>query len=590
MTTTRRDSLPLVLAAFALLSYGRVWLLHDGIWDDNTWLFSRYATGSLREFLETGFVELRRESQGAFLYSLLSLYRSTDWFYPLLHSINLTVQILAPILLYHLVRNLWPNNAALAMFIALSLIAFPLDHTLPYISAINYRLSLLLSLFSLFCTERALATGRLRPTPLVLALLSGGISSYVFLEAGIALEPARLLIVWHVLSRTPFPHLASLGPATISWSPFALLAIPLVYFKLRYKPYGLYEGMYPGDPLFFLDLGYVWDSLRQIYVFERMELKRAVTLDSAWATVLAACAVVLVFITIMKAERSPRSGELLLDAAARPILTSALGAAWSSSWASLVFGLVLFIPPASLFLYAHLPFAGEQHNTHAALLQLGSSFILGTGLWLLYRTGSHLQRPRLLALCLSLVLAGGVFINNKYLDLYFHSWQEQSRFLDLFLQRFPGLPDKAAFFFDVRDSAYFSDLRNSADFEFFLNLSYATSTAPEKFHRYHAYSMEQYRPYRVYPPEEFSKDLMRRRWPPPGQAVIINPTHWGTDVFHAADFIVVRYRDNELLVNREILRRYPDIEYKLWLDKDFPLLPAPAQYVFRKKLEGAESK
>jgi hypothetical protein len=562
----RRDPFPFVIGIIALLSSGRVWLLQDGIWDDNTWLFSIYSTSTLREFLDTGFSELRREPLGAFFYYFMSLHKTTGWFYPILHFTNLATQILCPITLYHLIKNLFCDRPRIAIFVALSLVTFPLNHTLPYISALNYRIGMTLSLLSLLSTERALTTERFKSLYLSLALLSAGLSQYVFLESTVAFEPARLLIIWLILSRSACPFPFSLVAPLLRWLPFVLLTLPLVYHKLRYRPYGMYASGYPTDPLFFLNIRYVLNNLLAIITVERRELAHAITLENAWAIALWLCATGILFFVFRKMLSRNRSNEPIVHSRGLDAFKAVLDQDRFASRNMILLGITFFIPPALLFMYTHLPFVGEQHNTHASLIQLGAACIFGTVFYLLYRLSSYLKRTFLVGLSLALLLGEGVFDNNKYLDLYRHSWEEQSRFLNAFLDRFPGLPDRAIFLVDVQTSALFSDLRNPIDFEFPLNLLYATTPGPADFRRYLAITLEDYRTL------------------PPNQTVIARQTHWGTETLKTDEVIVVWYRNGELLINREILQRDPDIEYKAWLDRDFPKLPPPSQYVFREKM------
>lgn len=517
-STHGHDPLPVIIGLIALLSSGRVWSLQDGIWDDNTWLFSIYFTDNLQGYLNTGFVEMRRELLGTFFYYFFLLHKHTDFFYPVLHAINLTSQVMCPIMLYWLIRSLFENRRPLAFLIAMSMIAFPLDHTLSYVSAVNYRISLLLSLFSLFATERALNGGQIRYAHFAVALITAGLSYYVFLEARVALEPARLLIIRLALSRTASARAATLATALRYWLPFVLLALLLAYYKHAYKPYGLYEGVYSFDPFFFVNVNAVLGNLKDIWNYHWREFAQARLLPNHLAAVLGLGAAGLSLVALRhlspflhsgKAGASPRHGSL----------TNILDGEWPVVRTSLLLGAAFFVPPAALSMYAHLPFVGDQHNTHASLIQIGAACILGTACYLPYHMSAHMKRPLLVSTCLALLLGTGVFFNNKYLDLYAHSWDEQSRFLNVFLKRFPSLPDHAIFFFDVRTNALFSDLRNPIDFEFPLSLLYATSTDSKNFRRYLASTLEEYRSY--HPAED--------RWTNPNSAAVTRRTRWGTE-------------------------------------------------------------
>ncbi len=576
MSTERRDPIPFVIVLFALLSYGRVWSLHDGIWDDNTWLTSIYATTSLHEFLDTGFVELRRELLGAFLYYFLSLHRTTDFFYALLHSINLLTLILSPLFLYHLVKRLFPDSPRLAALTALCWVSFPLDHTLPYISSINYRIGMTLTLASLYLTHLATDSQRRPLWPLVAALLTAGLSQYLFLEPTITMEPGRALIVWLSLVRSGTSAALPLSTLLSKIWPFWVLTLPLIGYKLLYRPYGMYEGVYPSDPLFFLHPRQILDSFHAIVAFERRELGFAFALDNTWAMVLGAVAFSALILLFIHLE----SG---LTKTNEPWALAPKDGLRPSAWAGhptqeLLLGATLLFPPASIFLYAHLPFVGEQHNTHAALLQIGFSLLLGTGLTMAHAILVAQKKTLAVTLSLSVLFGSGVVFNNKYLDMYFHSWQEQSRFLDAFLRRFPSLAEGAVLLLDVRDEAFFSDLRNPIDFEFPLNLLYAESTDPKGFRRRFVSTPGELQSVGV------STDPSRND----AEIFLTRRTHWGTEVLGMAHLIVVRYRKGRLLVNGEILQEAPDVDYRGWLANAFPTLPSPRPSVLRDRVEGLE--
>jgi len=60
---------------------------------------------------------------------------------------------------------------------------------------------------------------------------------------------------------------------------------------------------------------------------------------------------------------------------------------------------------------------------------------------------------------------------------------------------------------------------------------------------------------------------------------------FGKEYFAPEEFIIVRYREGALLINREILKYYPDSPYKVWLDKDPPALPETTDYPLRYKFK-----
>ena len=136
------DFLPYIIILFVILSYGRIFFLHDVFWDDNYCLRSVYASKNLEEFLNTGFVELRRISAGTILYYFFKIHKATDYVYVIWQSINILIQVVTPIFLYLFLKNLFKEKKTLAFFTAISFSVFPLNYTLPFLGAIIYRASL----------------------------------------------------------------------------------------------------------------------------------------------------------------------------------------------------------------------------------------------------------------------------------------------------------------------------------------------------------------------------------------------------------------------------------------------------------------
>lgn len=551
------DSFLVVIFLFAALNCARVWFIRDIIWDDNCWMQILYATSGLRDFLDLGFAELRREPLGAALYPLFSLHRAGPWFFPVWHALNMVTEIASPLLLYGLVRRVFENHRPLALMAALAFIAFHLDHTLGYVSAINYRLGLLLYLASLYLTVRGLAGNRTRLSCLVGALLFAWIGSYVFMEAMVALEPARMVLIGYLLS----PHVrepkALIGRTLLLSFPFLALGSSLILFKLLYKPYGLYAGAYAQH----FDWKQIGKNLGSLLYYERRELARAFQYWTTGSLIAAAVTLPLVYWSLAAAafRSSPDASTATKPF---PVEDRAFGRAIRAHRAVLLIGFVFLLLPTLLLVYADRALGGNMNSSHAAPLQIGWSLIAGTVLWAADSAICSFRRPgRTIGIVmLSCLLTAGALVNNKYLDLYVQSAEAQSTFWRAFENRFPSLPDRTVVFFDVEDGAEFSDLRIYYDFEFQLNFLYATDRAPAAFHKYRAYTMEEFR--RLTPRQRASIEPIDR------------DTHFGKERLNPADFIVVRYRPGELLVNREILSSREDIPYRAWLDKDFPVTAA----------------
>lgn len=547
MPVTRSLQLFLICLA-AVLSYGRTWLIQDIIWDDNCWLLSAYATDSLRAFLETGFIELRREAVGTFLYYLFSLHKSGNYF-PVWHGLNALTLLGTPLLLYFFVRNLFNGNSLLAFFAAISLIAFPLDYTLPYASDINYRFSLLLAIFSLLLLERALRTTAISPWLLAGSLASGVAAYLIFMEGAVAFEPARALIIGYLLHARGLRRKPLYARTLALWSPFLALAILYMAYKLLFKTHGIYTQIYAADfPALFhwKELG---KTIAHLLFYQWFVLLREARFFSPVSYLLGAAGAFLFFTVLwgrLARKEEPAQARL---AHKHPVGTL------SSNDVRLAVGLAvaLLLPQALMFLLFSRPFAWGMNSSHAILAQAG--YAVGGGLLLTLVVTRAASRPALRLLC-AMAIGAGIFMNNANLDMYFESWKAQTRFWEHFRERFPVLPERATFFFDVRDERLYTDLRNYYDFEFQMNLLYDAGGPPSRFRKYRAYTITELHETPGRTPESLIQ-----------AAVIERRSHLANDALEPRDFIVVHYRNGRLRVGEEILRDYPDIAYRSWLEK-----------------------
>lgn len=549
----------------AFLAYGQVLLIRDVIWDDNGWLLSIYASDDMWQFLNTGFVEARRIPLGVFTYGLLELHRDTTLFYPVWQALNFLAIAVPPLLLYLMLSEIFPGKRRLILLATLAYIVFPLDYTLPYASGINYRLGLLFGLASLYLTVVSVTPERIRPARYAAALVSAAIAYYVFLEAAVALEPARL----YLIARRRHDPAAlrrvwarrTLGAAT--W--FALACAPLIIYKLAYKSYGIYAGIYSFDPAFLLRF---WDIAKAAGHFafsDWLVLARHLDAASGMTYVAGTLGVVVAFVLLRRLAAVEPRGEAKKTARDREMAHF------------LLLALLLALPPVLLFHAFNRPISWGMNSTHAVLSQAGYAMFLGA---LLHegvrRDEAQIGAPPWRTVVLALWIGAGVFFSNLNTDQYRESWTQQSRFWGAFMERFPALPERATLFFDVQDDTLYTDLVNYYDFELQLNLLYATSREPRHFRRYAAYTMEELK-------------LATRgavAGAAPGMAHITRTTHLGRETLDPGEFIVVRYRDGKLLVNEEIARAIPDVAYRVWADKPAPALSrSPADYPLRGKLE-----
>lgn len=535
-----------LVGILAILSYGRILFLHNVYEDDNCWLLSVYASKNLHEFLNTGWIELGRIPQGAFLYYFLKLHKTTDYAYLIWQSINLTLQVISPIVLFLFAYNLFRRNHLLAFFVACAFIIYPIDTTIPVLSNIFNRLGLLFAIISFYLTVKAL-TNNIRWTFLVFAIVLSGIS-YLLMEGTVALEPARFAIIAYIFYKKGIKSSPLIKKSLAIWSPFLILCIPLIIYKLTFKNYGMYEGYVLPDYLFVFD----WESHKQLlkmlffhnwYVFLRNYISHMTPLS----ILLSLYAMVFVFYFFKKIDNT--DSELSFNQYNFP---QSFKKIVTPFYIVFFLGAIFLIPPILMYEFVgRIPIFGVN-SRHGVILQIGYAFFLGSGLYLFFKTVYYIF-PKLRMLCFLIVIfiGFGVFFNNINLDLYFDSWQKQKQFWQSFTKRFPSLPEQSTFFIDAKSNnqPYSYNLDTSYDFELPLNLLYARSVDAEEF-----------RKHRVLAPDEW-KTIEKHMDKP--DVPFDRLTHWGKDVIKANELIIIKYRDNDFLVNRQISPMVTAVSYPL---------------------------
>lgn len=572
MTRLRLDPVPWTIALVAILSFWKLWFIRDVIWDDNCWLLSVYATNSLHEYLGTGYYELRRVALGTFSYFFLKLHKDTDYFFLVWHAAETVLAVGTPLLLYALIQLLFPKKTVLAFFIAISFTVFHLDHTLPYAVAVSYRICLLLIIASLYLSSKSIDGGNIRYAPMAAALLLAAIAYYVFIEGAVAFEVTRLAILAYLLNRqTRLPVATYVKRLAAYTAPFFILCVPLIIYKLVYKPYGIYQGIYHTDIMFLFDVTKNIKELTELLVTDWLRFWKFGKYGDATSSFVGLLSVVLFFLVL----------RLLPTTNARPDGLAHQDTGKNSTdkktYLDAIFiGMAFLLPPAILFKFAglELTLMGAQNNTHAIPLQPGYAIFVGLIFTYIYTHFScrKLGKQRT-SFYLACILGLGIYYNNIAVDIFVDSWTNQSRFWQAFVKRFPVLPEKADFMFEVHDRSYYPDTRINYDFELILNLLYATSNEASKFRRYRAYTAE-----------EFYRGLLVERRGVIDSSPVTRGTHFGNETLDPKDLIVVLYNGSELLINREIRQRYPKIPYNAWLDKDDPTLPEPKTYALRHKV------
>jgi len=558
-----------LIITLAVLSYIRYMWLNDVIFDDNCWILSYYATHNLDEFLRTGFYELRRVPLGVFTYYYFSIHKLTDHAYAIWNSLNLAVQILSPVFLYLFINNLSGRNRFLAFLTASVFIVCLADNTLPYYLSIVYRLGTLLCIISFYLTERALIK-ETRRGMLLSALTLSAFSSYVLMETTVALEPARLLLIGYMMSGKDLSRNKYLKKTFMLWLPFIIVLVPLLMFKLTHKPYGIYNSTYPIDPYFFLNFELHARAIRHFRFNNWSYLYYLSGVANIWSVISGISSVFIVIITMVKGGIS-ECGASFRELSRINGCDSLRGRTGNL----FLLGLMLFVPVLCMYELAGRVPAPGMEGRHATVLLFGYSIMLGCLFYFFFK-GVFINSLRPLGIALlALFIGAGVFLNNVNLDVYLKGQGHQKSFWKVFTARFPGLPEQASFFMDVRGDdrfEYYADLESNYELELPLNLLYARKTGPGEFRNYKVYALS----------EGISDD-----WKKSGDILFPRQSHWGCDTFDSKQLIIIRYRDGELLVNREILGKYPEVPYRMWLDKDPPEFTGEIpEYPLRYKLKG----
>ncbi len=543
--------------------------LHDVAWDDNCWILSCYFTNDLREFLNTGFYELKRVPMGVLYYYYYSLHKLTDHAHLIWNSFNMIVQVLSPLVLYFFVHNTLKGKKFLAFLISASFIICPIDTTLPYYANINYRLGTLFCILSFYLTERALSKNNHRGLFLA-AMAASAFPVYFLLETAITIEPARLLLIGYVLSRKYSDRRTLIKKALIYWSPFVILCIPLVLYRLVSKPYGIYANTYSMDPYFFLNIKMHVKVLRHFLFYNWFIFTRLIGNTNLSSVVIGLVTVItsLLFTKRFAASAAVESADSPGDKIN-----------WSHNWKSIrnifIFGVMLLLPPIMMYEFSGRVPAPGMEGRHGTILLFGYAIAFGSILYAAFSTLIAMKSGRKWAKTLIVLFLGlGVFFNNVNLDLYTMGEEYQQSFWKAFTARFPVLPEKASFLIDANaDSPYYnSDLEAYYELELPLNMLYARSRVPDEFLNYRVYAIS---------------EGIRDEWKNSDNVTFQRLSHTGNDTFNTEDMIFVYYRGGEILVNREILQKTPDAAYKIWLDKDPPgFSGAVPEYPLRYKFRG----
>lgn len=553
----------------SIVCYARIYLVELTFWDDNCWLYSFYNSTNIDDFLNAGFRDLRRTPIGIFIYYLVSLHKETNVFYPLFYTFTILIQIGTALFIYFLSRNVF-RSVHLSFLVALIALLYPIDTTTPIFTVLPYRVGLLLSIISLYATAEAIRE-KIRWGAIAVSLLCAVLAQYIFVEGAVALEPARMLIIWHLLSEREKNVGRLRGTFFVIAGLFLLVAIPLVYYKLMYKPYGVYGGTYKSDPLFLLK----WRMHRRAVVslffvnwavFSKYLLQLRDAL-SPWSVVLGLAGALGGYCGLVRLQ--PKMG----DWASGQCLTSALVEQLRQNRFVFILGLAFYIPPVLMYEFAgRVVFSGVD-SRHGTLLVIGFALIWGGLFYALYAAMQSTRlRVKLAHALVAAFIGFGVFYHNVNHDLYLASQREQKKFWRSFTDRFPTLPDKSAFLFDVELPTYLYDQPFGTTFgiELYLNLLYAKSVEVNGFKNY------------IAAPISFITRFKNLQ-------TVFAQRHPGTGHLFGnhESLYIVKYHNGKILVNNEIFASDQYIPYKCLLDKEFAEHELTIQnYPLRYKLAG----
>jgi hypothetical protein len=558
--SSRQRAIIVFLVALSLLSYARLYMLRDGYADDNCWLLAMHISDGLGAFLDTGFFELRRVPQGIFVYLHLLPYRFLQDPYVVWHTIDLAVQVAMPIVLYRFARQLC-EDSRLAVFIAAAWIVVPIDHVVPYLCSLNYRLGTLLGLISLSLTDSAAREGK-GGWKIVAALVLAAFASHVLTEAAIGLEPARAVLLWLRFYRAERPFARTVGSVTKWLIPFALVAGALVFYKLAFKPYGIYAGSYSTGWSHFFDRETVNGTIRLFLIGVWRLLRPQAGYAQTATLVMAVIAGALAFYALQR--RRPQGAP---SGVSGPIFQR-----WPHL-SMIALGLLLVAPALFIFLYAGRPPRLGPDANHGTIMQPGYAMVVGAAVhWAFVRLSST-RRPLFVpaAGVLALLVGTGVYFNNLNLDLFNVASAKQQQFWQAFKERFPTPPQGTTFFIDALAPVYNRRMHSFYQFED-LHSSYALELGLNRL--YEPGRLKGERRYKVYPFEEMRDDY-RHKGPALFRAKLTRTGHYATETLDFTEMTFVYWRGGKALVNHEIVKVNRAAVYGEPADKPLPSWAKP---------------
>lgn len=543
-----------IILVLVLLNFGRLFFIHDLYWDDNCWILSRYSTNGLEEFLNHGFNQMRRSGLGIFFYYIFGIFIYTDYGFYISNTLSNVIQLITAIMVYQISLLLTNRNYFFAFILVLMFLSNTIDHTMPYLSSLNYRLGFLLEIISIYLTTQAILESTFKRWKILFALFLTTISAYMLTESVVAMEPIRILIGSYIYYKKNHDIRSAFISSLKRLKVFIVLIFPLMIYKIAFKPFGMYESIYKTDFATAFTIEPYWDVLRRIFFGFWWHIPKD---DNQGVDILlGAIAALIVFILCYFLHRSKK---IIIQ---KPENTTFL----------ILIGFLIIIFQNFLFIMAGRGFKWGPDSTHGNFMQLGTSIILASLVFLLFHSLSKkiskdfLSKllPYIFYATISVVVGYGTYINNTNLTLFQIGSIQQESFWKKFINRFPVLPNKANFLFDIdldKDIPSFhqkEDLDTGYDLEAYLNSLYATNLNPYEFHKYS-----------VLAPEEIHNLNIKFN----SRDSITRDTRYGLETIDINSLIIVRYRNGEILVDDEIILADPNVPYKNWITKKNLRLP-----------------
>lgn len=552
----------LYLAILSVATFIQMIFIRDVYWDDNCWLLSRYANDSMAGFLDDGFNEMRRTPLGVFYFLYYSVHVLSEHPFLYWNSAALSIQVLSSWAVYALGLKLVPEQRTTALLVAIFYVVMPLDHTMPYLSATNYRLGFLFEITSLLLTYRAVQ-GHRPVLNLIASVLLSLFAATTLTEAVVAMEPARMLMIWYAFGsngslRDRLMRLARYGLV------FAIPLLPYVYYRIVYKPYGMYSSVYQANFADLFDLGHHYELLRQLFFGFWRHINSQQNLNPWPIVVLGIGLAIITFFVFIR---------LKIDAKEAPTLSDNRIAHYKKL---ALIGIVIVAFQQILFTFAGREFRWGPDSTHGIFMQLGVVIFEAALVMFIHDKLMRSGRLTLLtrygvAATAALFAYLGVHYNNKNISMFLAGTEKQEQFWNAFTERFPTLPPRATFIFDTYVSSFHdsADMDTGYDIEAYLNLLYAQHAGSDEFHQYSVLAPEEIR--------QMSIDYEAK-------TPITRMTRFGLDTIDPNVATIVAYRDGRIYVDKEILTIEPGVKYAPWIhDTGLPTSDGVGTFPYRHK-------